>query len=84
MDSSRLKSLLVEDPEFHELRARHQELESRLGEIQAKSYRHFQEEVESRILKKTKLMLKDRMQAIAQDHGTAETGGRDAAPGPRP
>src|SRR5437660_1193970 len=60
-----LKELLLQtDEEFHELAAKHHELEDRLHELTAKHYLSEPEQVEEVTLKKRKLQLKDRMEDI--------------------
>jgi uncharacterized protein YdcH (DUF465 family) len=66
MDSSRLTALLIdENDEFRALFRDHQSIESRLAAIGSKGFLDSKEELESRLLKKKKLALKDRMAAIA-------------------
>ena len=69
------EELLRTDEEFHQLVAKHHELEDRLHELTAKHYLSEPEQVEEVNLKKRKLQLKDRMEDIirrrreAQPHG---------------
>ncbi len=56
--------LLRTDEEFHQLAARHHELEDRLHELSAKHYLSEPEQVEEVTLKKKKLQIKDRMEDI--------------------
>jgi hypothetical protein len=60
------------EDEFHQLAAKHHELEDRLHELTAKHYLSEPEQVEEVTLKKRKLQLKDRMEDILrrqrQDH----------------
>ena len=56
------------DEEFHNLAARHHELEDRLHELTAKHYLSEPEQVEEVTLKKRKLQLKDRMENILRRH----------------
>jgi len=66
-DSQDLKPLLIEtDEEFRQLANKHHELEERLHELTAKSYLSGQEQVEEVTLKKRKLQLKDKMEAIVR------------------
>jgi uncharacterized protein YdcH (DUF465 family) len=58
------EQLLQTDPEFHDLVAKHHELEGRLNELTAKHYLSEPEQVEEVTLKKRKLLLKDRMEDI--------------------
>jgi hypothetical protein len=64
--------LLRTDEEFHNLAAKHHELEDRLQELTAKHYLSEPEQLEEVTLKKRKLQLKDRMEGILrryrQDH----------------
>src|SRR5437588_12097153 len=72
-----LKELLLQtDEEFHQLAAKHHELEDRLHELTAKHYLSEPEQVEEVTLKKRKLQLKDRMEDILRRHRnqTPETG----------
>ena len=67
--SQDLKELLLQtDEEFHELAAKHHELEDRLHELTAKHYLSEPEQVEQVTLKKRKLQLKDRMEDILRRH----------------
>ena len=64
-----LKDLLLHtDEEFHQLAAKHNELEGRLHELTAKHYLSEPEQVEEVTLKKRKLQLKDRMEDILRRH----------------
>ena len=58
------EELLRTDEEFHQLVAKHHELEDRLQELTAKQYLSEPEQVEEVNLKKRKLQLKDRMEHI--------------------
>ena len=63
--SQPLKELLLQtDEEYHQLAAKHQELESRLHELSSKPYLSEPEQLEKVTLKKRKLQLKDRMEEI--------------------
>ena len=62
------QQLLQTDDEFHELAAKHHELEGRLHELTAKHYLSDPEQVEEVTLKKQKLVLKDRMEDILRRH----------------
>ena len=63
--SQDLKDVLLQtDEEFHQLAARHHELEDRLHELTAKQYLSGSEQLEEVTLKKRKLQLKDRMENI--------------------
>jgi uncharacterized protein YdcH (DUF465 family) len=63
--SQGLRELLLQtDEEFHQLAAKHHELEDRLHELTAKSYLSEPERNEEVTLKKRKLQLKDQMESI--------------------
>ena len=63
--SQNLKELLLQtDDEFHQLAAKHHELEDRLHQLTAKHYLSEPEQVEEVTLKKKKLQVKDRMEDI--------------------
>ena len=63
--SQDLKELLLQtDEEFHQLAAKHQELEGRVNELTAKPYLSEPEQLEEVTLKKRKLQIKDRMEDI--------------------
>ena len=64
-----LKHLLLEtNDEFRQLASRHHELDDRLIELESKHYLSDAEQVEEVTLKKRKLHIKDRMEAILRDH----------------
>jgi uncharacterized protein YdcH (DUF465 family) len=72
--SQDLKELLLQtDEEFHQLAAKHHELESRLHELTSKHYLSEPEQLEEVNLKKRKLQLKDRMEDILRRHRQGET-----------
>ena len=60
--------LLQNDEEFHQLAAKHHELDDRLHELTAKNYLSEPEQLEEVTLKKRKLQLKDRMEDILRRH----------------
>jgi uncharacterized protein YdcH (DUF465 family) len=62
------EELMRTDEEFHNLAARHHELEDRLHELTARHYLSEPEQVEEVTLKKRKLQLKDRMEDILRRH----------------
>lgn len=67
-----LKELLLQtDEEFHQLAAKHHELEDRLHQLTAKPYLSEPEQVEEVNLKKRKLQLKDRMEDILRQRRPA-------------
>ena len=69
-----LKELLAAtNEEFHQLSAKHHELENRLDELSCKHYLSEPEQVEQITLKKRKLQLKDRMEDIMRRHRQEHT-----------
>ena len=63
--SQNLQELLLQtDEEYHQLAAKHHELEDRLHELTVKQYLSGSEQLEEVNLKKRKLQLKDRMENI--------------------
>ena len=60
--------IAASDPEFLRLREEHRHHEQRLHELAVKSRLSEDEEMEEKRLKKEKLLLKDRMEAIARHH----------------
>jgi uncharacterized protein len=67
--SQDLRELLLQTDEvFHDLAAKHHELEDRLHELTAKTYLSEPEQIEEINLKKRKLQLKDRMEDILRRH----------------
>ena len=75
MDSQPLdlkEELARTDQEFHDLRAKHHELEDRLHELTSKHYLSEPEQVEEVTLKKRKLQLKDQMESMVR-HMRSET-----------
>ena len=61
----------VNDEEYAQLEVQHHEYESRLSELAEKAVLTDDEQFEETTLKKKKLQLKDRMQAIAQKRASA-------------
>jgi uncharacterized protein YdcH (DUF465 family) len=59
---------LLEDDEYRRLDEQHNEYEYRLADLTAKAVLSDEEQVEETTLKKKKLQVKDRMQAIAREH----------------
>ena len=57
---------LMQNEEYRRLDAQHHEYESRLTALTAKAVLSSEEQVEESTLKKRKLQIKDRMQAIAR------------------
>jgi uncharacterized protein YdcH (DUF465 family) len=67
--SQDLKALLLQtNEEFHSLAAQHHQLEDRLHQLIGKSHLSEPELVEETNIKKRKLQLKDRMEAIARSY----------------
>ena len=64
------EELLRTDEEFHDLFAKHHELEDRLHQLTAKHYLSEPEQLEEVNLKKRKLQLKDRMEDIIRRRQT--------------
>ena len=62
------EELLRTDEEFHNLAARHHELDDRLHELISKHYLSEPEQLEEVTLKKKKLQLKDQMEDILRRH----------------
>jgi len=69
------EELLRTDEEFHQLVAKHHELEDRLHELTAKHYLSEPEQLEEVNLKKRKLQLKDRMEHIIRRRRESQTHG---------
>ena len=63
-----IKSLLQKNDQYRQLSEQHHELDHRLHELTDKHYLSPIEQVEEVTLKKRKLALKDRMEAIARDY----------------
>jgi uncharacterized protein YdcH (DUF465 family) len=68
MENQTTESVAELDPEYERLHAEHREHELRLQVLAAKSRLTQEEEIEEKRLKKEKLLLKDRMEAIARNH----------------
>ncbi len=68
MENQNQESLTDADPEYHRLHVEHSDHERRLQALAAKSRLSEEEEIEEKRLKKEKLLLKDRMEAIARSH----------------
>ncbi len=66
MENGNMESA-VSDPELRRLREEHRSHEQRLQELAGKSRLSEDEEMEEKRLKKEKLLLKDRMEAIARN-----------------
>ena len=59
-------SLLQTDGEYHELAAKHHELEDRLSHLAAKPHLSEPEQLEEATLKKRKLRIKDQMEDVVR------------------
>ncbi len=68
MENQNVESLTEIDPEYRRLHAEHHNHEQRLRVLAGKPRLSEQEELEEKRLKKEKLMLKDRMEAIARNY----------------
>jgi uncharacterized protein YdcH (DUF465 family) len=69
-----LKNLLLEtNDEYRQLASQHHELDDRLIALESKPYLSDTEQVEEVTLKKRKLHLKDRMEAILRDHRAGQS-----------
>ncbi|HQZ39590.1 MAG: YdcH family protein [Acidobacteria bacterium] len=69
-----VKDLLLEtNGEFRQLASQHQELDERLVALETKHYLSDDEQLEEITLKKRKLHLKDRMEAILRDYRAGQS-----------
>jgi uncharacterized protein YdcH (DUF465 family) len=68
MESDHTEALPDQDPEYRRLHDEHRNHEQRLQILAAKTRLSEDEEVEEKRLKKEKLLLKDRMEAIARSY----------------
>lgn len=68
MEKENPESLAEIDPEYQRLHAEHRSHEQRLQALAVKSRLSEEEELEEKRLKKQKLLLKDRMEAIARSY----------------
>lgn len=66
-EASVRESLLSQNEEYRRLSEQHREYEARLGALTEKVVLSDEEQVEEVTLKKKKLQLKDRMEAIARE-----------------
>ncbi len=66
-DDSLRQMLLSNNPEYRQLDEQHREYESRLSNLTDKVVLDDAEQVEETTLKKRKLQIKDRMEAIARE-----------------
>lgn len=68
-ESQDLKHRLLEtNSEYRELASKHHELDGRLRELESKHYLTDSEQFEETSIKKRKLQMKDRMEAILREH----------------
>lgn len=65
------EELIKEDQNFRDLVQKHQSYEQRLNELSALSYPSEEEILEETTLKKKKLMIKDEIYAIMQNHASS-------------
>jgi uncharacterized protein YdcH (DUF465 family) len=65
-DSASTKEFLLENDEYRKLDAQHHEFDDRLRMLTGKPILSDEEQLEETTLKKKKLQLKDRMEAIAR------------------
>jgi uncharacterized protein YdcH (DUF465 family) len=63
--------LLKSNPTFRDLVHQHQNFEQRLGELQHLSYPNDDEQLEEATIKKKKLLLKDEIYAMMQQHSVS-------------
>ena len=68
MENSSVEELSEIDPEYRRLHDTHRDHEQRLRVLAGKTQLSEDEELEEKRLKKEKLALKDRMEAIARNH----------------
>ena len=68
-EAQEIKGLLLRShDEYRQLAERHHELDDRLHELTQRHHLSASEQVEEAVLKKRKLALKDRMEAIAREY----------------
>lgn len=70
-------STVTESEEFGRLSEKHRKCDARLAELRARLFLTEEEKVEEVVLKKQKLMLKDRMEALTR----MDVHGRSGGPG---
>ena len=68
MENDHTEALSDLDPEYRRLHDEHRDHENRLQILAGKSRLSEDEEIEEKRLKKEKLLIKDRMEAIARSH----------------
>jgi uncharacterized protein YdcH (DUF465 family) len=62
------QALLANDPEYRKLAEEHNRCEHQLKEILEEPYRNSEDLAQETILKKKKLMLRDRMEILVSQH----------------
>ncbi len=74
MDERAAREYLIEhDERFRELVNQHQEFERKLAQLMEKPFLTTDEQVQETVLKKKKLVLKDQMQMLIQQHQSAQS-----------
>jgi uncharacterized protein YdcH (DUF465 family) len=68
MESDLMEAMPDADPEYRRLHDEHRDHENRLQILAAKQRLSEDEEIEEKRLKKEKLLIKDRMEAIARSY----------------
>jgi uncharacterized protein YdcH (DUF465 family) len=68
-------SAVTESEEFGRLSEKHRKCDARLAELRARLFLTEEEKVEEVVLKKQKLMLKDRMEALTRMDAHGRPGG---------
>lgn len=70
MEENEIKKILLkENAEFRKTFDRHQKLEKELGQFQSKSYLSDEEKWKEKQLKKSKLLMKDKMYHMMKEYG---------------
>jgi uncharacterized protein YdcH (DUF465 family) len=68
-EAQEIKTLLLQqDDQFRQLAEQHHQLDHRLHELSEKNYLSSSEQLEAVTLKKRKLALKDRMEAMTREY----------------
>lgn len=67
-DNRDVSEIASKDPVLHQLVTEHRALDDRIGQFAERPYLSPTEEVEIRVLKKEKLLLRDQIQAILARH----------------
>ena len=65
--------LLKNDTRFQQLMDQHQEFEKQLGELLDKPFLSTEEQIQETVIKKKKLVLKDKMQMLIQRYQSQRT-----------